>query len=67
MIDRLVLSAVLSTAGWHGLYPDPPAPPIPPTLHAKAVNKSMSAMCAKKKHGKQAAELCKRWKEQQRA
>ena len=66
MIDRLILSAVLSTAGWHGLYPDPPEP-TQLTLRQKAKQNSMSAMCAKKKHGKQAAELCKRWKEQQRA
>ena len=67
MIDRLILSVVLGTAGWHGLYPDPPAPPTAMSLQAKAKQKSMSNMCAKKKHGSQATELCKRWKEQQNA
>jgi hypothetical protein len=66
MIDRLLLGAVMSVTGYTGLYPEPPVPPTLPTLHARAVTKSMSAMCGKKKHGKQAAELCKKWKEQQR-
>ena len=67
VFDRLILSAVLGTAGWNGMFPEPPAPPTPPTLHARAVHKSMSNMCAKKKHGKQAKELCKQWKEKQNA
>ena len=67
MLDRLVLSAVLGTVGWNGLFPDPPAPPAPPTLHAKAVYKSMSAVCDKKKKTKTVKEMCKRWKEQQNA
>lgn len=67
MIDRLILSAVLGTAGWNGLFPDPPVPPTAMSLQVKAKQKSMSAMCAKKKHRPQAEELCKRWKEQQNA
>ena len=68
MIDRLILSAVLGTAGWHGLFPDPPPPPAPLTLKQKAKNKSVSAVCNRKKGQKQSQtvkELCKRWKEQQ--
>ena len=67
MIDRLILSAVLGTVGWNGLFPDPPAPTAPPTLHAKAVYKSMSAVCDKKKKTKTVKQMCKRWKEQQNA
>ena len=63
MIDRLILSVVLGTAGWNGLFPDPPAPPTTMSLQAKAKQKSMSNMCAKKKHGPQAKEMCKRWEE----
>lgn len=58
MIDRLILSAVLSTVGWHGLYPEPPAPM---SLQAKAKQKSVSAVCAKKKKTKTVKELCNRW------
>jgi hypothetical protein len=29
MIDRLILSAVLGTVGWHGLFPDTPQPLTP--------------------------------------
>ena len=32
MIDRLILSAVLGTMGWNGLFPDPPLPPTTLTL-----------------------------------
>ena len=66
MIDRLILSAVLGTAGWHGLNPEPPVL-TPPTLKQRAVHKSMSNMCAKKKQSPQAKEICKQWKEKQSA
>ena len=65
MIDRLILSAVLSVSGWHGMFPEPPPPPAPLTLKQKAKAKSISAMCNRKPKSKQAQELCKRWKEQQ--
>lgn len=60
MIDRLILSAVLGTAGWHGLFPEPPAPV---SLQAKAKYKSVSNVCAKKKKTKTVSEMCKRWEE----
>ena len=64
MIDRLILSAVLGTAGWHGLNPEPP---VPMTLQAKAKERSMSAVCDKKKKTKTVKQMCERWKEQQNA
>ena len=67
MIDRLILSAVLGAAGWHGLNPDPPPPPTPITLKQKAKERSMSNMCAKKKQSPQAKEICKQWREKQNA
>jgi hypothetical protein len=60
MIDRLILSAVLGTVGWNGLYPKPP---VPMTLQAKAKYKSVSAVCAKKKKTVKVKELCKKWEE----
>jgi hypothetical protein len=45
MIDRLILSAVLGTVGFNGLYPDPP-PPL--TLKQKAKERSISNMCDRK-------------------
>jgi hypothetical protein len=60
MIDRLILSAVLGTAGWNGLNPEPP---VPMTLQAKAKYKSVSAVCAKKKKTLKVKELCKKWEE----
>ena len=65
MIDRLILSAVLGTVGFNGMFPDPPTPPTPLTLKQKAKNKSVSAVCNKKKHSKTVQEMCKRWEEQQ--
>ena len=67
MIDRLILSAVLGTVGWNGLFPDPPPPPTPLTLKQKAVYKSVSAVCERKgkKQSKTVKEMCKRWEEQQ--
>jgi len=58
MIDRLILSAVLGTIGWNGLFPDPP-PPM--TLQQKAKYKSVSKVCEKKKKSKTVKELCERW------
>ena len=66
MIDRLILSAILGTVGWNGLYPEPK--PIP-TLKQKAVYKSVSAVCERKvkKQSKTVKQMCNRWKEQQNA
>jgi len=61
MIDRLILSAVLGTVGWNGMFPDPP---VPLTLKQKAVYKSVSAVCDKKKKTKTVKEMCKRWEAQ---
>jgi hypothetical protein len=60
MIDRLILSAVLGTVGWHGLNPEPP---VLMTLQAKAKYKSVSAVCVKKKKTLKVKELCKKWEE----
>jgi len=59
MIDRLILSAVLGTIGWNGLFPDPP-PPV--TLQQKAKYRSVSNVCAKKKKTENVKKLCERWK-----
>ena len=67
MIDRLILSVVLGTVGWNGLYPEP-KPPL--TLKQKAVQKSVSAVCerkGKKKQSEAVKKLCKRWEEQRNA
>jgi hypothetical protein len=64
MIDRLILSAVLSITGYNGLFPDPP-PPL--TLKQKAKERSISAMCDKKQKSKKTKDLCKRWKEHRNA
>ena len=61
MIDRLILSAVLGTAGWHGLNPEPPQPPTASQLMQKARDKSVSDVCAKKKKTKTVKQLCERW------
>jgi hypothetical protein len=58
MIDKLILSAVLGTVGFNGLFPDPP-PPL--TLQQKAKEASKSAVCDKKKKSKTVKQLCKRW------
>jgi hypothetical protein len=65
MIDRLILSAVLGTVGWHGLFPDTPQPLTAWQLQAKGKAKSISAMCDKKPKSKTAKNLCRRWKKQQ--
>ena len=64
MIDKIILSAVLGTAGYSGFFPDPP-PPL--TLKEKAKERSISGMCEKKSKSKKVKDLCKRWKEQQNA
>ena len=64
MLDRLILSAVLSTVGFNGLFPEPPTPL---TLKEKAKMKSVSAVCERKKEQKQSEtvkQLCKRWEVQ---
>lgn len=58
MIDKLILSAVLGTVGYNGLYPDPL---VPLTLQQKANDASKSAVCDKKKKSKTVKDLCKRW------
>ena len=61
MIDRLILSAVLGTIGWNGLFSDPPTPPTARQLMHKAKEASVSQMCEKKKKSKQLKKLCERW------
>lgn len=58
MIDKLIISAVLGTVGWNGLYPDPP---VPLTSQQKAKQASKSEVCNKKKQSKTVKQLCKRW------
>jgi hypothetical protein len=59
MIDRLILSAVLSVTGYNGLFPEPPTPL---TLKQKAKEKSISGMCDRKPKSKAAKDLCRRWR-----
>ena len=61
MIDKIILSAVLGTVGYNGLFPDPP---VPLTLQQKAKEASKSAVCNKKKKSKTVKDLCKRWGKQ---
>ena len=65
MIDKIILSAVLGTVGFNGLFPDTPQPFTPWQLQEKAKEKSISGMCDRKPKSKPAKDLCKRWKEQQ--
>jgi hypothetical protein len=60
MIDRLILSAVLGTVGWHGLFPDPPQPITPWQLQQKAKEKSLSGMCDRKpaKRARKQQKIC---------
>lgn len=61
MLDRLILSVALTVTGYHGLYPDPPAPL---SLKEKAKEKSVSAVCLKKKKQSETVKaLCRRWKQ----
>jgi hypothetical protein len=64
MIDRLIVSALLSVTGYNGLFPDPP-PTL--TLKQKAKERSISEMCDRKSKSKTVKDLCRRWKEQQNA
>jgi len=64
MIDKIILSAVLGTVGYNGLFPDPVQPLTPWQLQVKAKQASKSAVCEKKKGQKQSKtvkDLCKRW------
>lgn len=63
MIDRLIVSIVLGTISWNGLFPDPPSPK---TLQQKAKYKSVSAVCDKKKKTQAVKEMCKRWERHER-
>ena len=65
MIDRLILSAVLGTAGWHGLNPEPPQPPTASQLMDKARSRSVSEVCDKKKKTPKVKEMCARWAKHQ--
>jgi hypothetical protein len=62
MIDRIILSAVLSVTGYNGLFPDPPKPLTPAQLQVQAKEKSISAMCDRKPKSKAAKDLCRRWR-----
>jgi len=61
MIDKIILSAVLGTVGYNGLFPDPPQPLTPWQLQLKAKAASKSAVCNKKKQSKTVKQLCRRW------
>jgi len=61
MIDKIILSAVLGTLGYNGLFPDPLQPLTPWQLQVKAKEGSKSEVCNKKKKSKTVKELCKRW------
>jgi len=67
MIDKLLLSAVLGTVGFNGLFPDPVQPLTPWQLQVKAKAASKSEVCKKKKKSKTVKELCERWEKQQGA
>jgi hypothetical protein len=56
MIDKIILSMVLGTVGFNGLYPEPP---VPLTGQQKAKQASVSAVCKKK--SKSIKKLCKQW------
>jgi hypothetical protein len=62
MIDKLILSAVLGTVGYNGLFPDPPPPVTPHMLRVQAKEKSISGMCDRKPKSKAAKDLCRRWR-----
>jgi hypothetical protein len=63
MIDKIILSAVLGTVGFNGLFPEPPPPVTPHTLRVQAKEKSISEMCNRKPKSRQAKDLCRRWRE----
>jgi len=64
MIDKLILSAVLGTVGFNGLFPDPLQPITPWQLQVQAKEKSISEMCDRKPKSRQAKDLCRRWRKQ---
>jgi len=67
MIDKLILSAVLSVVGWNGMFPEPRPAPTPHTLRMQAKEKSVSAVCQRtkgKKQSKTVKEMCERWERQ---
>jgi hypothetical protein len=64
MIDKLILSAVLSFVGWNGLFPEPPPLVTPHTLRMQAKEKSISEMCDRKPKSREAKDLCRRWRKQ---
>ena len=69
MIDRLILSAVLGTVGWNGLFPEP-TPPVEKTFKQKAQERQQSEICLRKnnKHQSETVKrMCKRWKEHRNA
>ena len=61
MIDKLILSAVLGTVGFNGLFSEPPQPLTPWQLQVKAKEASKSEVCKKKKQSKTVKKLCKQW------
>ena len=61
LIDKIILSAVLGTVGYNGLFPDPLQPLTPWQLQVKAKEASKSEVCKKKKQSKTVKELCQRW------
>ena len=70
MLDRLILSAVLTTVGFNGLFPDPPPPPAPLMLKQKAKMKSISGVCERKRGQKQSESvksMCRRWEKERYA
>ena len=67
MIDKIIISAVLGTVGFNGLFPDPPKPLTPAQLQVKAKQKSISNVCDKKSKSKEVQKMCKRWRDQQNA
>ena len=62
MIDKIILSAVLGTVGFNGLFTDTPRPLMPWQLQEKAKEKSISEMCDRKPKSKTAKDLCRRWR-----
>ena len=62
MIDKIILSAVLGTVGFNGLFPDTPQPLTPAQLQVQAREKSISEMCDRKPKSRAAKDLCRRWR-----
>jgi hypothetical protein len=69
MIDRLILSAVLSTVGFNGLFLEP-TPPVEKTFKQKAKERQRSEICLRKNNRHQSESvkrMCKRWEVQRNA